>query len=559
MSTPREDERMILSPSAIVERHHASGVWGRVTLDALFRKTAQAYPDRLALADAPNREKWTSGAPRELTYAEADAEISRLAGLFKVLGLTPDSVIGMQLPNTTDAVLMMLAAMRAGLVATPIPMVWRGREITEALKTAGAKAVITVDRLESGSYAAWMREAAVDVFGLRYVFGIGTDLPDGLLDLNAVMQEVGDEVPPAEISRATNAADHVATLSWSLASSGGLAPVPRSHNHWISTGLMTMIEGRIADGAKMLLPYSLSGLAGFGCGVVPWLLSGGSLHLHHPEDMQGIASHARNIDADVIVVPGQLAALADKRITREGDPITIAAVWHAGADTGPQPGRVNQVVDVTLIDELALVARLRGEAGRSRTLPHGSAGAPSGVTEAQVLVELKAETAGSSAAPILVRGPMVPERAWPGAKATDWPDAADGYLRTRLVGIREGSEIREVETNPFSQNAALIGGIGVELNALDLLYSRCPGVADAAAFVTRDATLGARLYAVVVPDGSGEFGGESSFTEYLDEVGAGAQTRPHAVITTSSISRGDAGMVNRKALGELAAEYRAAG
>lgn len=549
---------MILSPADTIERNQASGVWGRVTLDALFRKTAQNHPDRIALADAPNRERWTSGEPRTLTYAEADVEISRLAGLFKALGLTPDNVVGIQLPNTTDAVLIFLATLRAGLIAAPVPLVWRGREIAEALSTCGAKAVITIDRLESGTYATWMREAAVDIFGLRYVFGIGKDLPDGLLDLNAVMKEVGDEVPPAEVTRVKNAADHLATLTWAMGPSGALMPVPRSHNHWISAGLMPMLEGRIQDGAKILLPYSLSGLAGIGCGLVPWLLCGGSLHLHHPEDIQQIANHARVTEADIVVVPGQLTPLIDKLLKTNESARTIAAVWHAGADNSLQPPHTNQIVDITLIDEIALVARLRGETGPVRALPSGAIGAPSGIADVPVLLELKVESEGSSAAPLHARGPMVPERAWPGSTTTDWPDAADGYLRTRLVGVRDEGAIKNVDANPFLENAALIGGIGVELNALDLLYGKFDGASDAAAFLVNEPTLGTRLYAVIVPKTGSQLD-EDAFRAYLDEVKIGVHSRPHAVLHAANIPRNETGIVNRKALEDLVSEFKAAG
>lgn len=552
-STLKGDERMILSPAATIERNHASGIWGGVTLDALFRKTAQKHPDRIALADAPNRERWTSGQARTLTYAEADNEISRLAGLFKALGLTPDNVLGIQLPNTVDAVLIFLATLRAGLIATPLPLVWRGREIAEALSTCGAKAVITTDRLESGTYAAWMRDAAVDVFGLRYVFGIGNDLPDGLLDLNAVMKEVGDEIPPADVSRAKNAADHLATLSWAMGPSGALMPVPRSHNHWISAGLMTMLEGRIQDGAKILLPYAMSGLAGIGCGMVPWLLCGGTLHLHHPEDIQQIASHARNAEVDIVVVPGQFAPAIDKLVKKT----TIAAVWHAGAEHGSQPPSENQSVDITLIDEIALMARLRGDAGPNRDLPSGAVGAPSGVSDVPVLLELKVDSEGSSAAPLQVRGPMVPERAWPGSTTSDWPDAAEGYLRTRLVGVGDNGLIKHVDANPFLDNSALIGGIGIELNALDVLYAKFEGARDAAAFIAREPTMGSRLYAVVVPKTGTQFS-ESDFQNYLDGAKVGVHSRPFAVLPALSIPRSDAGIVNRKALEELISELKAA-
>ncbi|MDJ0929837.1 hypothetical protein [Breoghania sp.] len=96
-----------------------------------------------------------------------------------------------------------------------------------------------------------MRDAAVEVFGLRYVLGLGDNLLDGLISLSTVMEEFGDEIPPADIVRGDKAADHLATLTWTVGASGRPLPVPRTHNHWIATGLAPMPESRIGDGARI--------------------------------------------------------------------------------------------------------------------------------------------------------------------------------------------------------------------------------------------------------------------------------------------------------------------
>ena len=42
------------------------------TLDDILRLNAARHPDAIALIDPPNRESFTDGAPRRLTYAQAD-------------------------------------------------------------------------------------------------------------------------------------------------------------------------------------------------------------------------------------------------------------------------------------------------------------------------------------------------------------------------------------------------------------------------------------------------------------------------------------------------------
>lgn len=547
---------MILSSASTIERNHASGVWGRVALDALFRKSARKHPDRLALVDQPNRASWTSGEARSLTYAEADREISRLAGLFKALGLSPDTVIGLQLPNTTDAAVIILAALRAGLIVTPIPLVWRGREIADALSIAGAKAVITTDRLEGAAAADWIRDAAVEVFGLRYVLGLGEDLPDGLISLSTVLAEVGDEIPPADIIRGDKAADHLATLTWSVSASGRPLPVPRTHNHWVAAGLATMLESRIAEDAKILLPYSMTGLAGIGSGLVPWLLAGGTLHLHHPEDISGIARHAAAVSANLVVMPGQLCARTARSLKA---PTTFAAIWQSGAEQAGEAVPNHTVIDVTLIQEFAAIALRREGGSYAQVLPLGLREGTGGISVAELKLDTpEGATSGSSgAASLLVRGAMVPEYAWPGAPSEDWPDAADGYLRTRLMGLGDGERITHLDVNPFLGNSGLIGGISLDLAALDALYKEFDDALDAAAFLRADPIMGMRLHAAIVRKSGGPFD-RAAFDAFLDQRKIGLQGRPAEFVMVDAIPRSDSGFVNRKALEALQGDVRKA-
>src|SRR6185503_18072776 len=52
------------------EVNRASGI--TTTLDDLFRRAGVRHPDAPALVDAPNRQSFTDGAPRNLSYAQAD-------------------------------------------------------------------------------------------------------------------------------------------------------------------------------------------------------------------------------------------------------------------------------------------------------------------------------------------------------------------------------------------------------------------------------------------------------------------------------------------------------
>ena len=108
-----------------------AGIGGRATLDDLFRRAAERRPDAIALIDPPNRERFTDVPPRALTYAQADRVISAIAGRLRRIGLRSDAIVGLQLANTRRSVLTFLAVLRAGMIAMPLPLLWRRADITQ--------------------------------------------------------------------------------------------------------------------------------------------------------------------------------------------------------------------------------------------------------------------------------------------------------------------------------------------------------------------------------------------------------------------------------------------
>jgi acyl-CoA synthetase (AMP-forming)/AMP-acid ligase II len=110
-----------------------AGASGRITLDDLFRAAVAQRPDDVALLDPPIREAFTSGAPRRLTFAEADRAVTAIAARLCQDGFARDQVVALQMPNTVEAVLALLGVLRAGLIASPLPLLWRRADCTAAI------------------------------------------------------------------------------------------------------------------------------------------------------------------------------------------------------------------------------------------------------------------------------------------------------------------------------------------------------------------------------------------------------------------------------------------
>ncbi len=108
---------MILDDRGAIPNQPAPA-WGRATLDGILRKCAREHPDRVALVDDPERDSWNAVAAEELTFAELDRRVDALAGFFRMAGLQPDAIVALDAPPTSDTVIILLAALRAGLDRT---------------------------------------------------------------------------------------------------------------------------------------------------------------------------------------------------------------------------------------------------------------------------------------------------------------------------------------------------------------------------------------------------------------------------------------------------------
>ena len=148
-----------------------------------FARSRQRQPDAIALADAPNRAMFTDGAPRRLTFARPTAWSRRSPAGCRRMGLPIDTIVGIQLPNIVENVLTILGVLRAGMIAAPMPLLWRSADVIAAMARVGAKALITCGRVGSFEHCRLATRVAADVFSIRYVCGFGGNLSDGVVPL----------------------------------------------------------------------------------------------------------------------------------------------------------------------------------------------------------------------------------------------------------------------------------------------------------------------------------------------------------------------------------------
>jgi hypothetical protein len=456
------------------------------TLDDLFRRAGVRHPQSLALVDPPNRESFTDGAPRSLTFAQVDRAISDLAARLRGLGLPTDTLVAIQLANTVEAVIALLAVLRAGMIAAPLPLLWRQQEMVAALRRAGAKVIITAARIGAHAHAEIAMQAAAELFPIRYVCAFGRDLPDGVVALddgNAAESDGLHHTP-----RPGPAAAHVAVVSFEV-TAGGIVPVARDHSALIAGGLAAFLEAGLAPDAALLSAIAPGSFPGIALTVVAWLLGGGTLHLHHGFDPATFAAQARALTGANLVLPGPtLAPLAEAGHCARMK--NIVALWRAPERLALAPGWRGEtpLTDIASFGEIGLVGMRRGRDGVAAAIPLGAVGAPRGAEDAIPVIE----TGRSAAGTLCLRGPMVPGTSFPpGAEFGQPPHLPlddTGVVDTGYPCRRERDGL--IVTGPPAGITG-VGGYRFGARALEAVLGEVDVTATIAALP--DALLGERL------------------------------------------------------------------
>ena len=373
------------------------------TLDALFQRILARKGDALALVDPQNKMRITGQSPRRLTFAQADRAISALAAHFIDAGLPAHSVIAIQLPNTVEFALTVLAAHRAGLVVALFPLLWRQAELVAALNRTSARAIVTSAKVDGISHADLAMNAAAEAFSIRHVCGFGADLPEGMASLDEAMAR-----PSASHRAIIQDGRKAAIISFDVTGEGFRA-VPRTHLSVIAGALALSLESDIEQGATIMSAFAPSSFAGLASSLVVWLLSGGTLALHHPFDSDVLEEQIGERGCDTLVAPAPLALRLDELDLSSRMPSlrNVLGLWRAPEQVASSRHWTAQralLTDAYLFGEAGLFgARRTAEDGAPALVKPGLHGAPRELPGSSIAGEILLTPTGT----LGLRGPMV--------------------------------------------------------------------------------------------------------------------------------------------------------
>ncbi len=303
---------MILTTQEKIERYTANGWWGTKTIDDYFLNLVEQTPEKIAIVDPANKASLCNSEFLTYTYTQLDDKIDQVADTLLSLGIEKDDIVAIQLPNIVELVITYFAVLRVGAIASPFPVQFREFECTQMLQSLQAKAVITLNEISEREHAKMFKALQEQVPSLQHILTYDKSDLDDVVHINLAQNVAPSEQLTRYKETQDVTANDIFTICWTSGTEGKPKGVPRSHNEWFISAYASVDAAQLNADDKILLTFPLVNMAGIGGVLVPWVLTGGTLVLHHPFDLPTFLSQIAQQQITYTLVPPSLLTMMIK-------------------------------------------------------------------------------------------------------------------------------------------------------------------------------------------------------------------------------------------------------
>lgn len=557
---------MLLSAEERAADYRAKGWWTDQTIDHLVQKNRQELATEVALVDPANREVLDGKSPRRLTWQDLGTEIDKTASALLSLGLQKGDVVTYQTPNFVETVILALACARIGLVISPVVTAYRHHELSYVLDKVKPKVVVTFAHFAKHNHAEMMLKLK-EGRDLQVLI-LGGNAPAGTIDFDELIARSDPALAEHYAANVPTTADDLFTIFWTSGTESRPKGVPREHRLWTVNGRIVSEAAEIRKGDVLLNPFPLVNIGSFGM-VMPWLLHGGRLVLHHPFDLK---VYLQQIDDEkvnyTIAAPAILNNVLKSPALVEG--IDLSSLRAIGSGSAPlSPWMIEGYAERYGIE----ICNMYGS-NEGATLFSGPAHVPNHTDRARYFPRMGVEGigwTGETAGMIqtrLVNPETEEEITEPGIAGEmrfqgastfsgyyDSPELTErafddhGYYKTgdlfEIVG--DDDEARFYRFVGRCKDIIVRGGVNISPAELDDLLTAHPALQEAAVVGLPDDVLGERVCAAVVPMGD-EVPDLPSLNAWLKEQGLAVFKLPERMEVVKSLPRNAMNKVVRREL-----------
>lgn len=564
----------LATPKKIAE-YRKAGWWGDDTFYDVFLRTATKRPQALAAVDPPDREALTGSKPRRLVWADLADEVERTAAALGGEGLVKGDRVVMQMPNVVETLSIYLACAKLGVILSPVPVQYAGHELRHAMESVRPRAFIASARFKDRELARGCKAVAGDHAKVLAMDGGA----EGCVDFSAAIGRANTRKGPFGLggpaTRQKGEADDCFTICWTSGTTGVPKGVPRSHNHWLAIGPATYHGMAIQTHDVLLNPFPMTNMAAIGGMFVSWLLSEGTLVLHHPFDLPVFLKQLVTEKVTATIAP---PAVLTMLLKQDGllDQFDLSKLRVIGSGSAPLSefmvrgwqGRGVEIVNLFGSNEgISLCSGpedVPDPALRATAFPRfGHSGAQFAnpmherIQTRLVSIETgKTVTEPGEDGELRVRGPSVFEGYW-GSSASEQKEVfdEDGYFRTGDLFQVSPDDVNFLLFRGRAKDIIIRGGVNISAAELDTLLEGHPKLAEAAVFGMPDEVMGERIWVAAVPK-EGETVTLEEIVEFLKTKEIANFKLPEQMILVEALPRNPLNKVLRWRLVEMAKDKR---
>ncbi|KOT62970.1 MULTISPECIES: (2,3-dihydroxybenzoyl)adenylate synthase [Streptomyces] len=542
-------------------RYRAAGVWTDELVGARIAERFRTAPDRCAVVDGERRT----------TYGELGHAVRAAAGRLRGLGIGPGDRVGVQLSNSTEYVVLVLALLEIGAPPVLILPAFRAHELDHIVSVTRPVALAVERGTRRSDALATARDLAARHPDLRHLLVRGAgDAADGtLVDLTELCRpEPGASGPVPPPAEAPGAAPHDAAVFLLSSGTTGLPKaIARTHEgygYMIRTA--TVLAGVTERTVNLVVMPAEHGFVMNCPGLLGTLSAGGTAVLTTPAS----ARHA-------------LELIERERVTHSTLVPTLALQWIAAARERTydlssleviQVGGARPSADLAAGLREVLGATVQQCYGMSEGLlcytrlddpvatADGTQGAPaSPLDEMRVVDADGAEVAAGEMGELLTRGPYTVAGYYRNADATASSFTADGFYRTGdLVRLdARGNVLVEGRVRDVINR----GGEKISAEELEQIARQHPGIADVAGVAMPHPLYGEAVCLYAVPAAGAAEAGEEldlrAVRRFLEDRGLARYKFPERLETVSALPLTGIGKIDKAALRKDIAARTAAG
>ena len=524
--------------------YYAEGYWRAETFPETLRATVRANPDGTAVV---------YGA-RRLSHGELFARVRQAAAGLDSLGVGAGSVVSLQLPNSIELVVAVLAVWELGAVYNPLNPGYRRHEVAAIVGAAAPNVLICPRDFAGFDYPAMIEEALGEAAADIALIAVGGAPGDHWGDFDALLALGASRLADGWRGPAAWDADAVFLIGATSGTTGEPKLYMHSTNTQMQEARMLNRELGFSGDDVFLAVAPLTHRGAMMYGLFTTLAAGATLvvadafvpaevlDLFESEGVtafMAIPTLALDLLAEFEQRPRDVRGL--RRAMLSGAPVTdglIERFTRAWPNCVPVSGYG--------LSETGYCTFLRPGDPRDKLR---TSGRPAPGIELHIRKEDGGDAAAGEVGEILLRGWMICAGYFDNQQATADTIDDQGWFATGDLGVLDADGYLQ----PVGRLKHMIirAGLNIFAEELEHLLLQHPAIAAAVVVGVPDPRLGERACACLVPRPGESFDVDAG-RRFFDDLGVAKFKWPEFVVVFDGFPLNPVGKLDRRAIGEVA-------